>query len=343
MKARHVVVMVLIVLLGSMPLFAGGGSETPAQQGTTEEKVVNIRCGGASVGGAMYVMAAAVSNVVNKYVPGVNFTVQTTSGGGENFVSLVNKKVEVIVNNSSFSYIGAQGGDPTQPTYIAGPNVRTWFAVEASPYIALAVQDNTKVKSFDDLWNPNLKIGTGAKGSSSYNNLATISKMLGKDFSKMNLYSQGQEQTANALKDGNIDITYSGVGFVSMPNSAFQELASATKVQLFDYPENLRDMMVKEMPYWGKVTLAPNWLNGYDKPNKTMAILNAFYVEESIPEDIMYQMTKALFEHLDELRSIYASFKTLDSKSAAVDAVVPFHPGALRYYEEKKFDISYRK
>jgi TRAP transporter TAXI family solute receptor len=112
-------------------------------------------------------------------------------------------------------------------------------------------------------------------------------------------------------------------------------------VQLFDYPENLRDMMVKEMPYWGKITLAPNWLNGYDKPNKALGMYNAFYIEESVPEEIVYQMTKALFEHLDELRRIYASFKTLDSKSAAVNAVVPFHPGALRYYQEKGFEISY--
>jgi TRAP transporter TAXI family solute receptor len=342
MKTKRSVVLALVLLVCCLPVFAGGGSEAPAQQ-KTEEEVFNIRCGGASVGGAMYVMAAAVSSVVNKYVPGVSFTVQTTAGGGENYVSLVNKKLEVIVNNSTYSYIGAQGGDPTQPTYIAGPNVRTWFAVESSPFIALALQNNNKVKSFEDLWNPNLKIGTGSKGSSGYTNLATVSRLLEKDFSKMNLYSQGQEQTANALKDGNIDITFSGVGFVSMPNSAFQELASAAKVQLFDYPEHLRDMMVEQMPYWGKVTLAPNWLNGYDKPNKAMAVYNAFYVEESVPEEIMYQMTKALFEHLDELREIYASFKTLDSKSAAVNAVVPFHPGALRYYEENKFDISYRK
>jgi TRAP transporter TAXI family solute receptor len=293
------------------------------------------------VGGVFYVMAAAVSTIVNKYVPTVNFTAQTTSGGAESYNRLIKQGLESYIGNCDIVYIGAHGGDPTKPTFVASKNVRTWFCTEASPFLLVARADNDKMTKFEDIWKAGLKVGTQPKGSTTHTMLLTITDYMGQDSSKMNIYTGGHDQSTNALKDGNTDMIYAGSGSLSAPNSAYQELASATKVRMFDYPESLRDRIVKDMPYWGKFTLEPGWLKGHDKPCNVVAVLNSFFLEESVPEEVVYQMTKAVFDNLEELKQIaYAPFKYVTPKTAAANAVVPIHPGALRYYKEKGFDIS---
>jgi TRAP transporter TAXI family solute receptor len=340
MKSKIAVALTMCFLIVSFPVFAGGGGE--ASSSANQNAIVDIRCGGGTVGGVFYIMAAAVSTIVNKYVPGVNFTAQTTAGGAESYNRLVKKNMESYIGNCDIVYIGAHGGDPSKPTFVASDNVRTWFCTEASPFLLVARADNNKMTKFEDIWKPGLKVGTQPKGSTTHTMLLSITEYMGQDSSKMNIYTAGHDQSANALKDGNIDMIYAGSGSLSAPNSAYQELASSTKMRMFDYPESLRDKIVTEMPYWGKFTLAPDWLKGYEKPCNVVAVLNSFFLEESVPEDVVYEMTKAVFENLEELKGIaYAPFQSLNPQTAAKNAVVPFHPGALRYYKEKGFDVSF--
>lgn len=343
MKSKIIAVVIMCLFIVGFPVFAGGGSESSAASAPASQQSapIDIRCGGGTVGGVFYVMAAAVQTIVNKYVPGVNFTAQTTAGGAESYNRMVKKAMESYIGNCDIVYIGAHGGDPTKPTFVPAKNVRTWFCTEASPFVLVARADNKNMTKFEDIWKPGLKVGTQPKGTTTHTMLLTIGDYMGQDSSKMNIYTAGHDQSANALKDGNIDMIYAGSGSLSAPNSAYQELVSNTKINMFDYPESLRDKIVKDMPYWGKFTLEPGWLKGYDKPCNVVAVLNSFFLEESVPEDVVYEMTKAVFDHLDELKEIaYAPFKYVEPETAAANAVVPFHPGALRYFKEKGFKIS---
>jgi len=333
MKTKVIFLVTLFLFMGSFSIFAGG----------QRDERIDIRVGGGTVGGVFFVQAAAVAAIVNRYVPEVNFTAQTTAHTGESFNRLITRRgMEAFVGNADFVYIGARGGNPAVPLYTAANNVRTWFVTEAAPFLLVARTDNADVQRFEDIWRTGARVGTGTTGGSSHNLLLDITRFMGLDPAGLNMFNAGHDVATSALRDRNIDLLFAGSGSLSAPNSAYQELASGTRISTFNMPEELRTRVVNEMPYFGKFTLAPGWLPGHDAPTDVVAMKNGFFLEETVSEDIVYRMTRAIFENLDELRAIaYAPFRTLGPQTAAVGAVVPFHPGALRFFQEAGFDISY--
>jgi TRAP transporter TAXI family solute receptor len=338
---RKCLTALVALALCAAPVMAGGSSESGG--GAEPSGQVDLRCASGSVGGSFYIMAAAIASVVNKNVPGVNISAQTTSGSNESYIGVVNKDFDLCVTNNDFPYIGAHGGDPKRTTYVNGPNARTWLVVEPSPHILIARADTKKITTYRDILKPGIKIGLPAKGSTGYSLLENIIDIMGGDFTKIDQYNAGHEQTAGALKDGNVDVAATMVGFLSAPNTAYQELATATDIVMFDVPEDVRTGLNQRMPYWGKVTLQPNWLPGLKKQYQTVGIYSSFLIEADVPEEIVYQMTKAVFEHIDDLKSIaFTAFRNLSSETAAVEAPCAIHPGALRYYKEKGFKVDVR-
>ena len=55
-----------------------------------------------------------------------------------------------------------------------------------------------------------------------------------------------------------------------------------------------------------------------------------------VSEDLVYSVTKAVFENLDDFRKQHPAFANLDPKKMIVDGLsAPLHPGAVKYYKEK--------
>ena len=64
------------------------------------------------------------------------------------------------------------------------------------------------------------------------------------------------------------------------------------------------------------------------------------YTSDTMDEELVYNITKSMFEHKDELDAIHAAWKDTNEKTAAVNCPFPLHPGAERYYKEAGFEIS---
>ncbi|TIU33482.1 MAG: TAXI family TRAP transporter solute-binding subunit, partial [Mesorhizobium sp.] len=67
----------------------------------------------------------------------------------------------------------------------------------------------------------------------------------------------------------------------------------------------------------------------------TAAVGNFLITRADVPDDTAYQMTKLLFEHLDQLTAAHAAAKAIDPAKALDGMPVALHPGAERYYKEK--------
>lgn len=334
MKLKAISIAALCVTLIGFPVFAGGRGQRDGR--------IDIRCGAGSVGGVFFVMATAVSTVVNRHVPEVNFSPQTTAGGAESANRVNVGSLEAFAATADIAYIARHGGDPSRPSIQTGQNISTWFMTEPAPFMLVARADNPNVTNFYDIWAPGMRLGTSPAGMAARDLLQRMSATLGRSYSALNKHGMGHEQTMGALRDRNIDLVFSGSGTLTAPNSAYQDLANSVRLNMFDMPEDLRSAIVNELPYWGKFTLEPNWLPGFDRPTNVVAIRTAFHICVTVPEEIVYKMTAAVFNNLDELREIaYAPFRWVSPSTAASGAVIPFHPGALRFFRENGFDISF--
>jgi TRAP transporter TAXI family solute receptor len=66
-----------------------------------------------------------------------------------------------------------------------------------------------------------------------------------------------------------------------------------------------------------------------------VSIPTSLVVHADLDENLVYEITKTLFEHRDELIAIHPEAKNLTLETAVKESPAPFHPGAIRYYKEK--------
>ncbi|GAW93479.1 C4-dicarboxylate ABC transporter [Calderihabitans maritimus] len=59
-------------------------------------------------------------------------------------------------------------------------------------------------------------------------------------------------------------------------------------------------------------------------------------MKKDLPEDLVYQLTKVMYENTEQIAQAHARGKQITIENATKGiAPVPFHPGAARYYREK--------
>ena len=73
-----------------------------------------------------------------------------------------------------------------------------------------------------------------------------------------------------------------------------------------------------------------------DKDVTTFGVMATFVTSSEVPEDVVYEVTRAVFENLDDFRSLHPAFANLQPETMVRDALsAPIHPGAQRYYDEQ--------
>jgi len=60
----------------------------------------------------------------------------------------------------------------------------------------------------------------------------------------------------------------------------------------------------------------------------------ALVVSKDIPEDIVYTLTKEIFENFEQFKALHPVFSTLTTSTMLEGCVAPFHKGAMKYYKQ---------
>jgi TRAP transporter TAXI family solute receptor len=74
---------------------------------------------------------------------------------------------------------------------------------------------------------------------------------------------------------------------------------------------------------------------GIVEPVYSLAYDAVVFASAKTPDDIVYKITKAMYENKAELESSFASFKLFEPQAMAKNMSVPYHPGAIKFYKEK--------
>lgn len=105
-------------------------------------------------------------------------------------------------------------------------------------------------------------------------------------------------------------------------------------VNLIDVSDDLVAKMIKQTPYFAKMTIKAGSYKGQTKDIHTFSSPNILAVNEKVDENTAYLMTKTLFENKASLVTISARMTAMDPTSVK-DIRIPLHPGAAKYYKEK--------
>ena len=96
------------------------------------------------------------------------------------------------------------------------------------------------------------------------------------------------------------------------------------------------DSLVAKHPCYAKVSIPGGIYAGNPNPTPTYGVLATMVTSAKVSPDVVYTITKAVFENLDEFKKLHPAFAHLDAKNMIKDGLsAPIHEGAMRYYKEK--------
>ncbi len=192
------------------------------------------------------------------------------------------------------------------------------------------------IDSVEDLRGKSVSIG--APGSGVYYNAQDVLSAAGITEKDIIPQYQSFEDSKEALKDGKIDAAFIVAG---APTSAITELGTTNGVKLINIDGELREKIMEECPYYSEYKIPSGTYPGQDNDIETITVKATLIVSAELPEEEVYKMTKAIFDHKEEIASENAKGEELTLSNATAGIAVPFHKGAAKYYAENGIQVDY--
>ena len=180
------------------------------------------------------------------------------------------------------------------------------------------------------------KVSIGAAGSGVYFNAIDILKAAGLTESDINPQYQSFADSADALKDGKIDAAFIVAG---APTPAIQELCTSSNAYLVPIDGAIAEKLMKDSPYYTSYTIPANTYKGQTDAVTTVTVKATLIVSTSASEEDVYNITKAIFDNIDAIKTAHAKGAELSMQNATEGMTAPFHPGAIKYFAEKGITV----
>ncbi len=288
------------------------------------DQFINVLTGGTS--GVYYPLGVALGKIYAEKIPGVRTQVQSTKASVENLNLLQAGRGEIALalgDSVKFAWEGnAEVGFPKKLDKLRG------IAAVYPNVIQIVASQSSGIKSLADLKGKSLSVGAAKSGTEV--NARTIFEAAGmsyKDLSKTEYLPFGE--SVELIKNRQLDATLQSAG---LGVSSIRDLASSVPINVVSVPPAVASKL--GAPYVTSVIPA-NTYQGQSTDVQTVAVGNFLVTHAGVSDEIAYQMTKQLFENLDQMVAAHKAAKDISLKDAIAGMPVPLHPGAARYYREK--------
>jgi hypothetical protein len=85
--------------------------------------------------------------------------------------------------------------------------------------------------------------------------------------------------------------------------------------------------------------IPPRTYPGQVRAIKSAGFGNVLATTSSLSSQVVYELTKSLYENLDYLADVHPACSEIALDRALSDVRIPLHPGAVLYYRERNVDI----
>jgi len=276
------------------------------------------------MGGTYYLMSAAIAQVIEKYTE-MKVTVEPSTGPLVYTPRIQSGDVDLAIINARDTYETWTGtGDYAKigKTDIAllGYGLGSRFVFFTRP--------DSGIKSIQDLAGKRVMYKTpgvpiAAEGAELVLNYYGLLKKI------KELPGGRTTAKAQALIEKRTDAYWCPVG------THIRNLTSSIGVVVLDVAEECSNAINKKYPWWVSAYVYKGEF-GLKEDHRLINVINDFYCRRALSEDTVYDIMKAVYEHPNDLKAIHRMAGTWTLKMAVrTQQVIPFHPGAIKYYKEK--------
>ncbi|MCL5045683.1 MAG: TAXI family TRAP transporter solute-binding subunit [Actinobacteria bacterium] len=323
-------VLVLALSLAGLGCSKGDSPKEAKREDKPPAKPVDMVFATGGTGGTYYPFGGAIAKVWKDKIPGLNATIQATGGSVENVRLLGKKEVELAFSQNDTAYQGYNGLEAFKEKNEKITN----FSALGSLYpeaIQIVVRADSNIKTIADL--KGKKVAVGAAGSGTEASARQIFGIYGLDYrtrKDLEPFYLNFAESAQQFKDKHIDAVYLVTG---VPAAPLQDITTSTEIRLLEVTDF--DKVKAAYPFYAPLTINGGTYKGQMADAQTVTLLATILVRNDVDPDLVYKMTKVLFEEKDEIAKGHAKGKQLDLQKALQGIAIPIHPGSQKYYDEK--------
>ena len=298
-------------------------SETEAKmQGIVPKDVVIY---GGTTGGSWNLFTTVVGNFLPEDIAGIRTTVSpgaalsNLQGVQDGTITLAISKLPTTVD----------GYNAVQP-FTAPLNKVVNMGYLYTEHYHILVNKDSDIHSVADLKGKN--VTTFAKGNTAELICSDILEVNGLTYDDLgsinfsNLSDMGEQ-----FKDGLTDCLM----FASAtPVSTVLDIVTARDIRLIELTDEDFKKLQEISPAYIENVIPANTYSGIEKDVRCLGTMQHMIVSSDLDTDFVYQMTKSIVEHLDDIAATHAVYAALTPEMMAQDLGIPMHPGAEKYYKE---------
>lgn len=329
----------LVVLLFAMLLvLAGCGSskdssddkDSGSKDSGTKSERITIGTGGTS--GTYYPLGVAMAQQIFDKTEGVSKANAVSTGASvTNVQEMGAGKYQMALVQNDIAYYGMKGETLKDFEGKKVDNIAGLTSLYPED-IQIVTTADSKIKSIEDL--KGKKVAVGDQGSGAEANARQILEAADITYKDFKAEYLGFGDASQGLQNGTIDAAFITAG---APTSAIQELGASKKVNVLSLDKDLIKKLTDKYPYYTERKIPAKTYGDYGQKEdiETVAVMAILIVDKNLSEDVVYNMTKDLFEHQDKLKSAHARGEDVNLDTALDGMSIDLHPGAKKYFDEK--------
>lgn len=307
-----------LLAAGAVALTMGLGAQAAKAQ-----EFINVLTGGTS--GVYYPLGVALAKIYGDKIEGVQTQVQSTKASVENLNLLQQGRGEIAFALGD-SVMNAWAGN-TEAGFPGKLDKLRAIAAIYPNYVQIVASKESGITDLAGLKGKSLSVGAPASGTElNARAIFAAAGMSYDDLGKLEYLPFGE--SVELIKNRQLDATLQSAG---LGVASIKDLAISLPTNVVAVPAAVAESM--GAPFIA-ATIPAGTYEGQTADVPTVAITNILVTHDGVSDEVAYQMTKQLFENLDEMVAAHAAARAIEASKGAQGLPIPLHPGAERYYKE---------
>ena len=302
---------VFIFLIASMIMAAGCGSKDLTL--ATGNQVSSFQRFG-----------VAIAEILSQ--SGIPVVAQTTEGSVNNVQLLRDKQVDLAFVQNDVAFYAENGIEMFKDQPVQNlRGIATLYPLSCH-IVTLASSQITDIESLRGR-----KISVGGEGRADVSNARQILDAYGISFEDIEPHHLLQLESIEALRNGEIDAAF----FTTVAPAPFlNEFAIQNQIRLIPIEDQVIDTLTKKYPYYTKTIFPAGTYQGIDVDISSVAVRSMLVTTNRLYDDEVYEITRAIFQNTDRLKSVHELGKVIRKDSALSGMSIQIHEGSSQYFNE---------
>ena len=284
-----------------------------------------------NTGGVYYPYGGGLAKVIGDSIPRVEATAEVTAASVDNLKLIQLGKVDIAFSLADTLDDAIHGRGPFEKS---GPVEAQTLAILYPNYTHLVTLDGQGINRIADLRGK--VVSTGSAGSGTEVIAFRVLRAAGIDPDRdLTRQALTVNASVDALKDDKIDAFFWSGG---LPTASILDIANTVGITAKLIPNDEVIPALQKMygpALYTRLVMPRGSYTGQAADIAVVGVENALVVDGKMDEQLAYELTRTLFDKKSELASIHPEARHLAPERAIAGSPAPFHPGAIRYYQER--------